>query len=154
MFKIDLKPQEHLHTRFGNVSINKTDGYYRVTTSKQGNHSKRWHRLIFEDFYGPIPKGYIVHHKDGNKLNNCLMNLEILKQSTHRTNHYLNSDENTTGYYRVSKWKSKSYKRGYCWVYQARKYNEGNIKRDLIIKPTLKELEEEVKRQGFEWKEL
>ena len=105
-------------------------------------------------FYGPIPKGYIVHHKDGNKLNNCLMNLEILKQSTHRTNHYLNSDENTTGYYRVSKWKSKSYKRGYCWVYQARKYNEGNIKRDLIIKPTLKELEEEVKRQGFEWKEL
>lgn len=35
------------------------------------------HRLVAEAFIGPIPRGYEVNHKDGDRLNNCVENLEI-----------------------------------------------------------------------------
>lgn len=34
------------------------------------------HRLVWQAWVGPIPKGYWINHKDGNKLNNNLSNLE------------------------------------------------------------------------------
>jgi hypothetical protein len=43
----------------------------------------RLHRWIWETFRGEIPKGYEIHHKDHNKLNNSLDNLELV---THREN--------------------------------------------------------------------
>ena len=36
------------------------------------------HRLVVESFIGEIPKGLTVNHKDGNKQNNNLSNLEII----------------------------------------------------------------------------
>lgn len=41
------------------------------------------HRLVWETFVGPIPKGYDVHHVQG-KHNNCLENLQCVEQSQHR----------------------------------------------------------------------
>ena len=41
------------------------------------------HRMIWEQDVGPIPEGFDVHHKDGNKLNNLLENLECLSKSDH-----------------------------------------------------------------------
>jgi hypothetical protein len=35
------------------------------------------HRLIYRHFMGKIPQGMVVNHKDGNKKNNLLSNLEI-----------------------------------------------------------------------------
>lgn len=71
-----------MKTKFGNVGI---DGeYYRVTSINEGNQGKLWHRLIFEDFYNfTIPKGYHIHHKNGNKLDNCILNLQLINASDH-----------------------------------------------------------------------
>lgn len=45
------------------------------------------HRYIWEIKKGEIPKGYIVHHKDGNKLNNKIRNLECISRSSHNKCH-------------------------------------------------------------------
>ena len=72
-------------------------GYKTVILRKDGMQKNfKVHRLVAIAFLSRVKDRNIVNHKDGNKLNNCLMNLEILKQSTHRTNHYLDGDENTT----------------------------------------------------------
>jgi predicted XRE-type DNA-binding protein len=34
------------------------------------------HRVVWEKYYGDVPVGYIIHHKDGNKQNNHVENLE------------------------------------------------------------------------------
>ena len=70
MFKIENKLHETLHSKYGTAKIS-NDGYYRISSGKEGNNRKYLHRLIFEDFYGPIPENCHVHHKDGNKLNIC-----------------------------------------------------------------------------------
>ena len=76
-----------LKTKFGNVKIGKM-GYYHVTSSKEGNYGKLWHRLIFKDFYGSeIPDGFIVHHKNGNKLDNCILNLQLMRDNEHKRLH-------------------------------------------------------------------
>ena len=41
------------------------------------------HRRIYEDNYGPIPKGCHIHHKDGNTENNSPENLEALSPEEH-----------------------------------------------------------------------
>lgn len=41
------------------------------------------HILVYQTFVGPIPKGYDVHHKDFNPLNNCIDNLELLTHKEH-----------------------------------------------------------------------
>lgn len=43
------------------------------------------HRQIFEDHYGPIPKGYHIHHIDGNTENNSIDNLQVLPARVHAT---------------------------------------------------------------------
>lgn len=41
------------------------------------------HRRVWMDANGPIPKGHIVHHRDGNRLNNDLSNLQLLTRAKH-----------------------------------------------------------------------
>ena len=54
-------------------------GYYRVNLCWNSKHKTYYvHRLIWEAFNGPIPKGLQINHKDENKLNNCLNNLEVV----------------------------------------------------------------------------
>ena len=45
------------------------------------------HRLIWEEHYGKIPSGMDIHHKDGNKLNNKIENLECLTREEHKARH-------------------------------------------------------------------
>lgn len=46
------------------------------------------HRLIAEAWFGGIPEGYDVHHKDNDRLNNDVSNLEILPKGTHQRTHF------------------------------------------------------------------
>jgi hypothetical protein len=50
------------------------------------------HRQIWIDNYGEIPKGYVIHHKDENALNNSPENLECLPFGKHCSNHMLKED--------------------------------------------------------------
>jgi hypothetical protein len=45
------------------------------------------HRAIYAAAHGPIPEGVEIHHKDGNKTNNDLSNLEALSGTDHRRRH-------------------------------------------------------------------
>lgn len=56
-----------------------SSGYKRVTLSKN-NIQKRFliHRLVYETFISDIPKGLTINHKDLDKLNNNINNLEIM----------------------------------------------------------------------------
>jgi|PlaIllAssembly_1097288.scaffolds.fasta_scaffold00028_11 hypothetical protein len=52
------------------------------------------HRLVWELENGPIPIGHVVHHKDGNRRNNDLSNLELLSRKAHCKHHQ--ADDKTT----------------------------------------------------------
>ena len=42
------------------------------------------HLLVYEAFVAPVPRGYVVNHKDGRKLNNTPENLEAVSKSEDR----------------------------------------------------------------------
>lgn len=43
--------------------------------------------LVWTVFNGPIPKGYVIHHKDHNSLNDRLDNLELMTKAEHVSHH-------------------------------------------------------------------
>jgi hypothetical protein len=70
------------------------DGYKFYDTKQEylvgsvgDNEIKRLHIYIWEKHNGKVPKGYCVHHKDHNKLNNDISNLEIIERSEHQSYH-------------------------------------------------------------------
>ena len=62
----------------GNIMIGNKKRYHRITVRDQNNIpcTISAHRLVAELFIGPI-EGFVINHKDGNKLNNNVNNLEI-----------------------------------------------------------------------------
>ena len=164
MFKLKINQPTTLHTKYGNAKLT-NDGYYLITSAKENNNGKLWHRLIFEDFYGKIPKGCIIHHKDKNKSNPCIMNLQLLTDSKHRELHMLGNNiakglirseetckkmsihQNTSGYFRVNKSKTKNCKQGFIWRYGW--YENG--KKKTITRANIDDLEKAVKEKGLRW---
>ena len=129
--------KKNIKTKYGNCCIH--NGYYMVTSVKEGNRGKYLHRLIYEDKYGGIPEGYQIYHIDGDKLNNNIANLAINHKSC-----------NNTGVYRVSRVKSKKYKSGFCYTYTYTK----DSKKKRITSKNLETLKEKVLNKGLEWKNL
>lgn len=78
-----------IKTKFGTACFRKTHGkgYYTISSSKEGNRGKHLHRLIYEDHYGPIPKGMQIHHIDGDTTNNDISNLQMVSISEHNRIH-------------------------------------------------------------------
>lgn len=60
------------------------DGYTRSTVDfvRKMNHVWEW-----EKHFGPVPKGYHVHHKNGVRSDNRIENLQIMKPMEHKRAH-------------------------------------------------------------------
>jgi len=68
-----------LETPIERPFILSNDGYLKIKLPR-GKCNISVHKLIWEYFNGNIPKGLQINHKDGNKLNNSLSNLEVVTQ--------------------------------------------------------------------------
>ncbi len=49
----------------------------------QHTRTRYTHRVVWEEANGPIPEDYHIHHKDGDRANNDLSNLELLSDTEH-----------------------------------------------------------------------
>lgn len=68
--------------RLGSKALAKAGGYHRVSYVYKGiKRGIYLHRLIWLAFKGLIPKGLQINHKNGNKSNNRLSNLELATNS-------------------------------------------------------------------------
>lgn len=69
-------------------NISQTDRYKMV---RVGDKTFSVHRLVVETFIGEIPKNKCVNHKDGDKYNNSLSNLEVVTYSENVIHAYENN---------------------------------------------------------------
>lgn len=77
-------------------------GYAKVKVKEHPAKDKRGyvllHRLVMEDYLGRyLKEDEFIHHKDGDKLNNDLSNLELVYPEKHAKEHYIdrNIDKKT-----------------------------------------------------------
>ena len=88
---------ERTRGRYGEMSrkrggrillINMRNGYASVELHFNG-HAKRVsvHRLVFSTFVSPSIDGLVIHHIDGNRVNNNVKNLSALSFSAHLAEH-------------------------------------------------------------------
>lgn len=77
-YPLRSKPLKDL-TIFGGQRFSRaTDGYLRGTI---GDRRVDLHRYVWEKSKGPIPEGFVVWHRDRDKLNNAIENLELVPRS-------------------------------------------------------------------------
>lgn len=79
----------------GRVYSKITKRFLNPTLSPSGyltysNNLGTVHRLVAKSFISEIPEGMVVNHKDGNKLNNSVDNLEIITHSENVIHAYRN----------------------------------------------------------------
>lgn len=169
-----------IQTKYGIATINKKDGYYKITSRKEENQGKLLHRLIYADYHNiELDTSIHIHHIDGNKTNNSIDNLMPISHSEHASLHHkgktlsdetkqklrdshlgmVASDEtklkqsknkNTTGYFRVTKQVDKKTVQGFVWRYQ---YYE-NGKRKAISSVSFKRLKKMVLDKGLKWEKI
>lgn len=105
-------------------------GYYLGNVNIPGRKRRypiRLHVYIWQKHNGPVPKGYHVHHKDENKDNNDISNLELLKAYDHLQLHALKEERinfskeniNTTARPKAIEWhKSEAAKETHKKIYE------------------------------------
>lgn len=72
------------------MSVINKNGWYltAVLKTKDGKKvTKRIHQLVYEAFIGDVPKGFHIHHKDGNMQNNRVGNLIAITEKEHHAIH-------------------------------------------------------------------
>lgn len=80
----DIDFNTEFDTEFGKAYVNKSG--YCVVRLRRDTYVGL-HRLMFEKYGGDIPRGYQIHHKDGDKTNNSIENLECLSRDKHMLLH-------------------------------------------------------------------
>lgn len=99
------------------------DGYI---DHKIGGKMYLEHRLIWEAEHGPIPDGYVIHHKDHNRANNKLENLELMEARTHTSHHWTKRRRRATTCCIVGCARATE-KRPLCWTHWTRLRNHGSF---------------------------
>jgi len=74
--------EEKYRKYFGKRFYKGKDGYWQ---NMMPIHAQRW---VWINYHGAIPKGMDIHHKDGDKDNNEIENLEMLSRSEHLKRHW------------------------------------------------------------------
>lgn len=72
----------HNHLPVGSVRTRKPDGYRWIKVAEPN----RWRLLamvVWEKEHGPVPRGYLVIHKDGDPANDDLSNLMLIGRRQH-----------------------------------------------------------------------
>ncbi len=67
--------------------LKKNKSGYKTFKDSDGSTQSVHKRVAEKKMGGPVKKGYEVHHRDGNRLNNKPSNLTAIKKSTHRKLH-------------------------------------------------------------------
>jgi hypothetical protein len=80
--------------RILSLSRGTTHGYARLWATGRGEISRE-HRFIHEELHGEIPDGVVVHHKNGNKLDNRTENLVRITKQEHTRYHSTHESEQT-----------------------------------------------------------
>lgn len=68
-------------------------GYYSLTTGERC----LMHRYVWEKEKGKIPKGWDIHHINGNKADNSIENLECLPKAEHTRRYSPHNNQYTKG---------------------------------------------------------
>lgn len=90
---------------------------YQVTLYKAGSRrNKTSHRILYESFYGTIPKRLFIDHINRNPLDNHLRNLRVATPSENQIN---SKDYQTSGIHldcsrKTPKYRTKIYVNGQC----------------------------------------
>lgn len=154
-----------------------SDGYWVISRGNKKNYKKKLHRLIYEDYHKcTLLPNAIIHHKDRNKTNNRIENLELMDRPTHIKLHHTNAKRsretsinisnarknipcspehklknsttlNTTGFFRVTIGMCNSCKNGFIWEYQ---HCIGG-KQKKIRATDLIRLKQKVLNNGLDW---
>jgi hypothetical protein len=72
--------QTHFERKF---YLDKSTGYWISSKCPK----IRAHRWVWQNVFGKIPSGCHIHHKDGNKSNNSIENLELMSRHAHLSLH-------------------------------------------------------------------
>ncbi|HET6457263.1 MAG TPA: HNH endonuclease signature motif containing protein [Nitrosopumilaceae archaeon] len=73
--------QEHFNRKFYQDKKTK----YWISTDYPRIRAHRW---VWVNIHGNIPKGYHIHHKNEDRSDNTIENLELIEQSRHFRHHY------------------------------------------------------------------
>ena len=95
----------------------------QIPKSKHWRSARMQARNVWKRCVGEIPKGYHIHHKDGDYTNNCFSNLQLIEAGKHARLYHPKSS--------VPKWISpqnkeymKKYMKWYLPLYRERKRAE------------------------------
>lgn len=84
------KSNNPFQIHFGLKFYRQTYGYYVNRTKERTLLAHRW---VWQNHYGQIPDNMDIHHKDGDKSNNAVDNLEMLNRSDHLKEHWKDEKE-------------------------------------------------------------